>query len=32
MKGLLLDAYGAYADSLSKEMIQRLKVDSKTSH
>jgi hypothetical protein len=32
MKGLLIDAYGAYADSLSKEMIQRLKVDSATSH
>ncbi len=32
MKGLLIDAYGAYADSLSKEMIDRLKVDSATSH
>ncbi|CAN5335081.1 hypothetical protein BH10BAC4_BH10BAC4_21010 [soil metagenome] len=32
VKGLLLDAYGAYADSLSAEMIGKLKVDSQTSH
>lgn len=32
VKGLLIDAYGVYAESLSTEMIKRLKVDSKTSH
>jgi hypothetical protein len=28
--GLLMDAYGAYADALSEEMIRRLKIDDKT--
>ncbi len=32
LKGILVDAYGAYADSLSPEMIKCLKIDSKTSH
>jgi hypothetical protein len=32
VKGLLVDAYGAYADSVSPEMIKRLTIDSKTSH
>ena len=32
VKGLLVDAYGAYASSLSPEMIKRLTIDSKTSH
>ena len=32
IKGLLIDAYGAYAESLSKEMIGILKIDSNTSH
>jgi hypothetical protein len=32
VKGLLVDAYGAYSESLSSEMIKRLKVDSKTDH
>jgi hypothetical protein len=27
-----VDAYGAYSESLSSEMIKRLKVDSKTDH
>ena len=32
VKGLLLDAYGAYAESLTSEMIKRLKIDSNTKH
>ena len=32
IKGLLIDAYGAYASSLSPEMILSLKIDSKTKH
>src|SRR6187551_1158699 len=32
IKGLLVDAYGAYASSLSPEMINSLKIDSKTKH
>ena len=32
VKGLLVDAYGVYAESLSPEMINRLKIDKKTSH
>lgn len=31
LKGLLVDAYGVYADSLSMEMIQKLKYDPRTS-
>ena len=30
VKGLLTDAYGAYSDSLSTEMINKLKIDSET--
>jgi len=32
VKGLLIDAYGAYSESLSPEMIKRLKVDDETKH
>jgi hypothetical protein len=32
VKGVLIDAYGVYAESLSAEMVKRLKIDSKTSH
>jgi hypothetical protein len=32
VKGVIVDAYGAYADSLTSEMLQRLKIDSKTQH
>src|SRR6187431_2192209 len=32
VKGVLVDAYGAYAESLSAEMIQRLTIDARTSH
>ena len=32
VKGLLVDAYGAYANSLSSEMVKRLTIDSQTSH
>jgi len=32
VKGLLVDAYGAYANSLSSEMAKRLTIDSKTDH
>jgi len=31
VKGLLVDAYGAYSDSLSPIMIQRLRVDERTN-
>ena len=31
-KGVLIDAYGAYAVSVSPEMIKKLKIDSKTEH
>jgi hypothetical protein len=32
VKGILVDAYGAYADSLSQEMIRALKIDKDTLH
>jgi hypothetical protein len=32
VKGLLVDAYGVYANSLSSEMTKRLTIDSKTDH
>lgn len=32
LKGVLVDAYGAYAESLSEEMIARLKIDKNTHH
>ncbi len=30
-KGILIDAYGAYAASLSKAMLQKLRIDSNTT-
>jgi hypothetical protein len=30
VKGVLVDAYGAYSDSLSPEMVQALKIDENT--
>ena len=32
VKGVLVDAYGAYAVSVSPEMIKKLKIDSETKH
>ena len=32
LKGLLLDAYGAYAASVSADMIKKLRIDSSTKH
>lgn len=32
MKGVLIDAYGAYSGSLSDEMIARLRIDRNTQH
>jgi len=32
VKGILVDAYGAYAESLNPEMIKRLTIDTNTSH
>lgn len=32
LKGLLVDAYGVYAESLSSMMINRLKIDQNTNH
>jgi hypothetical protein len=32
VKGILVDAYGAYAESLSDDMIKRLTIDAKTAH
>ena len=30
LKGLLLDAYGAYSDSLTAEMVKKLTIDERT--
>jgi hypothetical protein len=32
LRGVLVDAYGAYSGSLSNEMISRLKIDRNTLH
>ena len=32
VKGVLVDAYGVYAEALSSEMIKRLTIDARTSH
>jgi hypothetical protein len=32
IKGLLVDAYGAYSTALGKTMIEKLKIDSRTQH
>ncbi len=32
VKGLLIDAYGVYAESINKKMIDRLKIDGETKH
>ena len=32
VKGILVDAYGAYADSLSAEMVKALTIDKITQH
>lgn len=32
IKGLLVDAYGAYADSISPALAMKLRIDSKTRH
>lgn len=32
VKGVLVDAYGVYAESLSPEMIKRLTIDGNTAH
>lgn len=32
VRGLLVDAYGAYSGALSSEMIERLKIDKNTLH
>jgi len=32
VKGILVDAYGAYSDSLSQEMVSALKIDKNTLH
>lgn len=32
VKGVLVDAYGAYTEALSSEMIKRLTIDARTSH
>ncbi len=32
LKGLIVDAYGAYADTLHSDMIKRLTVDANTKH
>ncbi len=32
IKGILVDAYGTYAESISNEMLKRLSIDGKTSY
>ena len=32
LKGILIDAYGAYAESVSQEMVQKLQIDQRTEH
>ncbi len=32
VKGLLVDAYGVYSESMSTEMIKKLRIDSSTKH
>lgn len=32
MRGLLVDAYGMYATSITPEMLKKLHIDSKTDH
>jgi hypothetical protein len=32
VKGLIVDAYGAYSATLSREMIEHLRIDSQTKH
>lgn len=32
VKGILVDAYGAYSDSLSQEMVRALTIDKNTLH
>ena len=32
VKGLLIDAYGVYSQSISPEMLQKLKIDLRTEH
>ena len=32
LKGLLVDAYGVYSESVSQEMIKKLQIDKRTEH
>lgn len=32
LKGLLVDAYGAYSESVSTQMIKKLQIDERTKH
>ena len=32
VKGIIVDAYGVYAEALSTEMIKRLTIDARTKH
>jgi hypothetical protein len=32
LKGLLVDAYGVYSESISQEMIKKLQIDKRTDH